>query len=215
MSNLKKYGKNQGKVNFIRFIMFLVTAVVIGAAAFGGYKFLMPKVVALQKDWKQKKIMKEKEEQKKEEDKKIAAMEGGVNFNGHTYKAFEEGKTWTEAKEYCESVGGHLAIVETEEEQLFLEGILKEKNLYWIGLAHVKEEWLWVNGEPLNYAKWSGEGPDNFTGEENYAAMYNYPNPKNGNSDPGEWNDTQEDGECNGEEFFGKENIGFLCEWDM
>ena len=57
-----------------------------------------------------------------------------------------------------------LAIVETEEEQMFLESILKEKNLYWIGLSHAEEECLWVNGESLTYAKWSGGGPDNFTG---------------------------------------------------
>lgn len=215
MANLKKYGKNQGKINFIRFITFLILAAVIGSAVFFGYKFIKPKAVAWQKDREQKKIAKEKEEQKRKEEKKSAAMEGGITFNAHTYKVLEEGKTWTEAKEYCESVGGHLAIVETEEEQVFLEGILKEKNLYWIGLSREKEEWLWVNGEPLMYAKWAGGGPDNFTGEETCAAMYNYPNPKNGNTNPGEWNDTQEDGECKGEEFFGKDNMGFLCEWDM
>lgn len=210
----------------MRFIIFLVTVSVIGTAAFFGYKFLMPRAAALKKDWEQKKIEKEKEEQEKEEakkkeeekkkeEKRAAEMEGSINFGGHTYKAFEEGTTWTEAKEYCESVGGHLAIVETEEEQMFLESILKEKNLYWIGLSHAEEECLWVNGESLTYAKWSGGGPDNFTGEETCAAMYHYPNPLNGNSNPGEWNDTQKDGECNGEEFFGKDNMGFLCEWDM
>ncbi len=32
-------------------------------------------------------------------------LNGVSVFNGHTYKAFNDSKTWTEAKNYCESIG--------------------------------------------------------------------------------------------------------------
>ena len=31
----------------------------------------------------------------------------------------------------------------------------------------------------------------------------------------GVWNDTQNDGGCNEEEFLGADNSGFICEWDF
>ena len=34
-------------------------------------------------------------------------------YNGHSYKLFNDGMTWEDAKTYCESLGGHLAVITT------------------------------------------------------------------------------------------------------
>ena len=77
------------------------------------------------------------------------------------------------------------------------------------------QTWWWANGEHINYTNWHGTQPDNFTGEETCLMMYNCPNPMDSSTVKGVWNDAQNDGECNGDEFFGASNSGFICEWDI
>ncbi len=42
---------------------------------------------------------------------------GAVEYNGHYYYVYSNTcKTWEQAKRYCESLGGHLAIIDDSEE---------------------------------------------------------------------------------------------------
>ena len=41
--------------------------------------------------------------------------------NDHRYQVFDTSMRWTEAEEYCESLGGHLVTITSEEEQKFIE----------------------------------------------------------------------------------------------
>ncbi len=50
-------------------------------------------------------------------------------FNGHTYYLYT-GYTWQEAKDYCESVGGHLATITSQEEMDFIVNDLESKSEY-------------------------------------------------------------------------------------
>lgn len=53
------------------------------------------------------------------------------NFKGHSYIVFEDVKTWTGAKGACESLGGHLATITSEEGQRFvnfLKGLRRRTN---------------------------------------------------------------------------------------
>uniref|UniRef100_A0A8C9RBT5 C-type lectin domain-containing protein n=1 Tax=Scleropages formosus TaxID=113540 RepID=A0A8C9RBT5_SCLFO len=50
-------------------------------------------------------------------------------------------KTWEESRQYCANYGGHLVIIDSEEE------LVTEK--YWIGLTDAEGEWTWVDGTPL------------------------------------------------------------------
>ena len=59
-----------------------------------------------------------------------------VNYNGHSYKFFNDGMTWDEAKTYCENLGGHLVTITESDEQSFVSETLlnnANKNFYGIG----------------------------------------------------------------------------------
>ena len=44
--------------------------------------------------------------------------------NGHYYQRIDKKVTWHEAKSYCEKLGGHLATVSSENENLFITILL-------------------------------------------------------------------------------------------
>uniref|UniRef100_A0A8C4RJ34 C-type lectin domain-containing protein n=1 Tax=Erpetoichthys calabaricus TaxID=27687 RepID=A0A8C4RJ34_ERPCA len=75
---------------------------------------------------------------------------------------------WTLSQDNCTAMGGHLVIIESEDEQEFLQ---QEANntQYWIGLTDSETEgkWLWVDKSPLHDPKFWGERngikePDNY-----------------------------------------------------
>lgn len=39
------------------------------------------------------------------------ANESIYQYDGHTYQLFDISMTWTDAKEYCEELGGHLGSI--------------------------------------------------------------------------------------------------------
>ncbi len=47
-------------------------------------------------------------------------------WNGHTYKIHDLAAAWPEAEAYCESLGGHLVTITTDEEQNMLLGMLRD-----------------------------------------------------------------------------------------
>jgi len=143
-----------------------------------------------------------------------------VEFEGHHYCLIDDVSVkWDDAKKHCEKLGGHLATITSEAEENFLRDYVVEngtKNSYWLG-GYVNKigMWAWVTGEKFKYTNWGAGQPDNYLGKEDVLMMYRNPNPMNESSSPqGAWNDIRRDGECNHEPFFGKENIGLLCEWD-
>ena len=141
-----------------------------------------------------------------------------VERDGHRYKLYDLPLTWEQAKDYCEKQGGHLMTVTSAEEQQIAEELLTEggKNSYWLG-GHLSDDsaWKWVTDESFDYGNWASGQPDNFRSNENALMVYRKANPMSSSSGFGKWNDLSDDGTCNGEEFFGTENIGFLCEWDQ
>ena len=137
--------------------------------------------------------------------------------NGHWYTVVDIAADWNRADDICKKNGGHLAYIKSAKEQMFIESLMKSKgrmHVYWLGakqsLSDTKK-WTWGDGTPLTYTHWAEGQPDN--PKENKLMIYNLPNPYN-NDQPGLWNDLLYTGECNGEEFFGAHNCGFICEWD-
>ena len=129
-----------------------------------------------------------------------------VYWKGHTYKILDTVRSWSGAKIYCESLGGHLATITSEEEQNIVANLLKWVATwnyfgYWIG-GQKDTQWHWVTGEAFNYTKFSAGQPD---GSGNYLQMYNYP-------DPGYWDDTIAN--ANVEIQGGLYPHGILCEWE-
>ncbi len=81
--------------------------------------------------------------------------------------------SWKEAEEYCEALGGHLATIMSEEQEV-VKNLVKdgEKAQYRLGATdEVKEgAWVWVIGEKMTYF-----GPkvtfNNYQGKEHYLQM--------------------------------------------
>lgn len=126
------------------------------------------------------------------------------NFAGHTYQVFDISKNWTEAKEYCENLGGHLVTITNSDEQNFVYDLVKfaGKDTYWLGATdvEVEGEWKWITGEPFEYQNGSFDnGPP---GPEDWLEMI---------ASSGRWNDGEHDGDSG---IYSLQNHGFICEWD-
>jgi hypothetical protein len=81
-----------------------------------------------------------------------------VTFNGHSYKFFPEVLPWHRAKARCEEMGGHLAIIESRDENDFVADVahrgisrLGPKDGLWLGATdeHKEGAWKWVDGSQL------------------------------------------------------------------
>jgi len=146
-----------------------------------------------------------------------AAFAQRTTFNGHQYQVFEDSKTWTDARAYCESLGGHLAAINSQAEQTFIEGLISkgQKNYYWVGgYCESNRVFRWVTGEPMTYTNWVRSEPNNFQGKQDKIAVYRVRNPKS-SSVPYQWDDIANDGLISGEPFFSAGSFGFICEWEQ
>lgn len=132
---------------------------------------------------------------------------GSVNPTGHQYEVYENDSvtTWEEAKAFCENLGGHLAIISSQEENDYVYNLMKESGYdsAYFGLTDKEEEgkWICVDGTSAEYVNWNSEEPSNSYDGENYAMFYyKYTD--------GTWNDGDFDVET--------QNGGhaFICEWE-
>lgn len=125
----------------------------------------------------------------------------GTTWNDHEYLVVEGDYTWDEAKELCEKQGGYLAVITTQEEQSFIQELIKGKNNegFWLGAENSGDTWTWINGEEFVYQNWDSGEPN---GDSNDMKLQIY-------EENGKWDDTWSDGDTNGI----KEH-GFICEKD-
>uniref|UniRef100_A0A8C4T1R2 C-type lectin domain-containing protein n=1 Tax=Erpetoichthys calabaricus TaxID=27687 RepID=A0A8C4T1R2_ERPCA len=87
--------------------------------------------------------------------------ESWLLFNTKCYYFSTNKLTWNKSRDFCTSMGGHLVIIESEEEQqsgvnFLLNTTAKTMDKsYWIGLTDQKIEnkFFWVNNESLNENK--------------------------------------------------------------
>ena len=85
----------------------------------------------------------------------------------NTYEVFySPGITWHDARANCESLGGHLATISSQEEDDYLTSLLEGIIVppyegAFIGLSDELNEgvWEWVTGEPLVYTNWDISEP--------------------------------------------------------
>ena len=60
---------------------------------------------------------------------KAVNIAGTALYNGHKYRVFNDNMNWEEAKAYCESLGGHLAVITSAGEQDFVYSLAKQGRL--------------------------------------------------------------------------------------
>lgn len=128
-------------------------------------------------------------------------------FNGHRYYVYNRDNitTWEEAKQYCESKGGYLATITSQEENAYVYSYLRDNFDYesaYLGFTDEEEDgnWEWENNEEISYTNWH-PGEPNGQDENEKHAMYYY------KYLDGSWNDGNfEDDAWNGDG-------SFICEW--
>ena len=87
-------------------------------------------------------------------------------IRGSSYYSIVEGPGWTDAEEAAQALGGHLATINSADENIFALDYIDEytKDLNrggaWIGLnADLDGNWSWANGENYSYSNWvPGQG---------------------------------------------------------
>jgi hypothetical protein len=100
-----------------------------------------------------------------------------TNYNGHSYYRSTGSMTWTQARQACIDMGGHLVTITSAGENNFVFNTWPSG---WIGFNDeaVEGQWRWVTGEAVTYTNWNGGEPNN-AGNEDYAQFVG----------GGKWND--------------------------
>jgi len=132
--------------------------------------------------------------------------DGVIIYNRHFYVRFDKTMTWTEAKTYSESLGGHLATITSQAEQEAVYLLIKDgkKNFYWLGGYREGKNWQYVTGENFTYNNWIPGKPDNANNQEDKLIMSRISTSSGGK--PGQWDDFSNNGDAN--------NMGYIFEFD-
>lgn len=118
--------------------------------------------------------------------------------NGHRYLYVEENKTWHQARQYCQSLGGYLVAIETPSENSFVYQLTG--GVAWLGATDEDKEgfFVWANGQLFDYQNFAG-GEPNIHGRS-YISFYD-------DMDTGELLETWKD-------VPGDIEMPFVCEWE-
>ncbi|KAK6320842.1 hypothetical protein J4Q44_G00078180 [Coregonus suidteri] len=115
--------------------------------------------------------------------------EGWKKFGSSYYYTSTVIKTWEESRQDCNERGADLVIINSREEQTFINGLYGPGNETWIGLTDFDTEgtsWKWVDGTPLTTAYWKIGKPNSYLGKDQDCVEFFHRS-----SDPGEWNDEE------------------------
>ena len=66
---------------------------------------------------------------------------------------------WSQAKDLCSKMGGHLAYIETADEMRFLQALVGRTA--WVGATdqHKDGDWRWLSGAPVDSVLWAPGKP--------------------------------------------------------
>ncbi|XP_063079997.1 CD209 antigen-like protein E [Engraulis encrasicolus] len=98
-----------------------------------------------------------------------------THFGSSRYYIPCDERNWADSQQHCVDLGGHLVIIDSQEEQEFIISQLNIKRA-WIGLSDVETEkvWKWVDGTPLSESGFwmKGEPNDQGGGEDCVEIIY-------------------------------------------
>ncbi|XP_074529779.1 uncharacterized protein LOC141793186 [Halichoeres trimaculatus] len=77
-------------------------------------------------------------------------------------------KNWTVSRNYCLSKGADLAVIDSREKQVFINGLLATGVNAWIGLTDsgTEGDWMWVDGTPVTTTYWQAGQPNSYEGNQ-------------------------------------------------
>ncbi|KAF6298281.1 C-type lectin domain containing 10A [Rhinolophus ferrumequinum] len=88
-----------------------------------------------------------------------------LEHEGSCYWFSHTGKPWKEAEKYCQLENGHLVVINSREEQNFVQEHTGS-SYTWIGLSDPEGIWKWVDGTDYetNFKNWKPGQPDDWHG---------------------------------------------------
>ena len=83
-----------------------------------------------------------------------------TSSGSNCYSRRSNKKEWDDAENDCESLGGHLVSITTDDENGVVYGLRKNKDI-WIGLNDkgVEGKFEWVDGTNSSYTNWANREP--------------------------------------------------------
>ena len=128
-------------------------------------------------------------------------------YEGHSYYVFDNGmESWSEAEQYCKSLGGYMAIINNSDENETIYNYMRERNFKAAFFGYSDKEyegtWLWYGDDRSTFEDWGV----NVRGvpEPNQDAI---------NSDYAEFLYDLSDGLWN-DAVFGANTHAYICEWN-
>ncbi|XP_060585356.1 ladderlectin-like [Ruditapes philippinarum] len=92
-------------------------------------------------------------------------LNGTRYYRRQTYKIIDTKLSWNESKQRCGDIGGHLAYIKSQEEQLFIEAYITHdiRKTLWLGGRNSGNtgEFFWQDGDPVSdgFTNWRDGHP--------------------------------------------------------
>ena len=136
----------------------------------------------------------------------VLVLKGPVMvFKGHSYTIFSDSDSWDKAKSHCESLGGHLAVITSKEENDAIWAFVNKNGcksaFFGLSDSPVEGQWKWVTGEPISYSNWNNNEPNESSAANDYAEFSFY-------ADGGVWSASAF------ETHFEDAVLSYVCEWE-
>ena len=133
--------------------------------------------------------------------------EDAFYYDGNAYYLFDNGiNSWHAAQQYCKSLGGDLAVIQTEEEneQLFDYMVKSGYEKAFIGLSDRESVgvWKWVSGKRSEFTDW-GKNEDGSHSPYNDRELAYYCR-FNSDLEEGHWDNSE----------FGDGSSAYICKWE-
>ncbi|XP_068570215.1 low affinity immunoglobulin epsilon Fc receptor-like [Cebidichthys violaceus] len=91
---------------------------------------------------------------------------GWSKFEMSCYFVSTKRKNWTLSREDCIAEGADLVIIDSRDEQVFVNGLMTLRLNVWIGMTDSVTEgtWTWVDGTPVTTTYWEAGQPNSHKG---------------------------------------------------